>query len=40
MSIAYGRADILVAEQLLNFPQILSHVVEKDSGRAVAAYGP
>ena len=36
MGIAHGRADILVAEQLLDFPQILSHLVEEDRGRGVA----
>jgi hypothetical protein len=36
MGIAHGRADILVAEQFLDFPQILSHVVEEDRRRAVA----
>jgi hypothetical protein len=33
MGIAHGRADILVAEQFLDFPQILPHLVEKDRGR-------
>jgi hypothetical protein len=33
--IAHGRADILVAEQFLDFPQILSHVVEQDCGRGM-----
>ena len=36
MGIAHGRADILVAEQFLDFPQILSHLVEEDRGRGVA----
>ena len=36
MGIAHGGADILVAEQLLDFPQILSHLVEEDRGRGVA----
>jgi len=36
VGIAHGGADILVAEELLDFPQILSHVVEQDRGRAVA----
>ena len=36
MGIAHGRADIFVPEELLDFPQILSHVVEQDRGRAVA----
>ena len=36
MGIAHGRADILVAEQFLDFPQILSHLVEEDCGRGVA----
>ena len=35
MGIAHGRADILGAEQFLDFPQILSHLVE-DRGRGVA----
>ena len=35
MGIAHGRADIFVPEELLDFPQILSHVVEQDRGRAV-----
>jgi len=36
VGIALGGANILVAEQLLDFPQILSYVVEQDRGRAVA----
>jgi hypothetical protein len=36
MGIAHGRADILVAEQFLDFSQILSHLVEEDRGRGVA----
>ena len=36
MGIAHGRADIFVAEQFLDFPQILSHLVEEDRGRGVA----
>jgi hypothetical protein len=36
MGIAHGRADILVAEQFLDFPQILSHLVEEDRGHGVA----
>jgi hypothetical protein len=36
MGIADCRADILVAEQFLDFPQILSHLVEQDRGRGVA----
>jgi hypothetical protein len=36
MGIAHGRPDILVAEQFLDFPQILSHLVEEDRGRGVA----
>ena len=36
MGIAHGRADILVAEQFLDFPQILSHLVEEDRSRGVA----
>jgi hypothetical protein len=36
MGIAHGRADILVAEQFLDFPQILSHLVEQDRGCGVA----
>ena len=36
MGVAHGGADILVAEQLLDFPQILSHMVEEDRGRAMA----
>ena len=35
MGIAHGRADILVAEQFLDFPQILSHLVKEDRCRAV-----
>ena len=35
VGIAHCRADILVAEELLDFPQILSHVVEQDCGRGV-----
>ena len=35
MGVANRGADVLVAEQLLDFPQILSHVVKKDCGRAV-----
>ena len=33
VGIAHGGADILVAEELLDFPQILSHVVKEDRGR-------
>src|SRR6478672_4213160 len=36
MGVAHGGADILVAEQLLDFAQILSHVVKQDRRRAVA----
>ena len=36
VAIAHGGADISVAEQLMDFPQILSYVVEQDRGRAVA----
>jgi len=36
VGVADGRADILVAEELLDFPQILSHVVKQDCGGAVA----
>ena len=36
MGIAHGGADILVAEQFLDFSQILSHLVEEDRGRGVA----
>ena len=36
VGVAHGCADILVAEQLLVFPQILSHLVEEDRGRGVA----
>ena len=36
MGIAHGRADILVAKQFLDFPQILSHLVEEDRGGGVA----
>jgi hypothetical protein len=36
MGIAHGRADILVVEQFLDFPQILSHLVEQDRDRGVA----
>ena len=33
MGIAHGRADILVAEQFLDLPQVLSHVVKEDRRR-------
>jgi hypothetical protein len=33
--VAHSGADIFVAEQLLDFEQILSHVVEQDRGGAV-----
>src|SRR5258705_4580148 len=36
MGIAHGRADILVAEQFQDFPQILSHLIEEDRGCGVA----
>ena len=36
VGVAHGGADILVAEQLLDFAQILSHVVKQDRRRAVA----
>ena len=36
MGIAHGRADILVAEQFLDFSQILSHLVEEDCRCGVA----
>jgi hypothetical protein len=36
MGIAHGRADILVAEQFLDLPQTLSHLVEENRGRGVA----
>jgi hypothetical protein len=36
VGVAHGGADILMAEQFLDFPQILSHVVEQDRCRAVA----
>ena len=32
MGIAHGRADILVAEQFLDFPQILSHRIMASGG--------
>jgi hypothetical protein len=36
MGVAHCGANILVAKQLLDFPQILSHVVEQDRRRRVA----
>jgi hypothetical protein len=36
VGVAHGGADILVAEELLDLPQILPHVLEKDCGRTVA----
>src|SRR6476660_6626848 len=36
VGVAHGGADIFVAEQLLDFAQILSHVVKQDRRRAVA----
>ena len=36
MGIAHGGADILVAKEFLDFPQILAHVVKEDCGRGVA----
>jgi RNA recognition motif-containing protein len=35
VGIAHGGADVLVAEQLLDFAQILSHVVEQNCCRGV-----
>ena len=35
MGVAHGGADVLVAEQLLDFPQILPHMVKEDRGRAM-----
>ena len=35
MGIADRRANVLVAEQFLDFPQILSHLVEEDRRRRV-----
>ena len=35
MDVADRGADIFVAEQLLDFPQTLSHVVEQNGGRAM-----
>jgi len=35
VGVAHGRADILMAEQLLDFSQILSHVVKEDRRRRV-----
>ena len=35
MGIAHGRADILVAEQFLDFPQIISHLVEQNCRRGM-----
>ena len=35
MGVADGGADIFVAEELLDFPQILSHVVKEDRRRGV-----
>jgi hypothetical protein len=34
--VAHGGADILVPEELLDFPQIFSHLIEQDRRRAVA----
>ena len=36
VGIAHRGADILVAEEFLDFAQILAHVVEEDRGCAVA----
>ena len=36
VGVAHRGADILVAEQFLDFPQILFHLVEEDRGRGVA----
>ena len=35
VGVAHGRTDILVAEELLDFPQILFHVVKEDCGRGM-----
>jgi hypothetical protein len=36
MGIAHGRADILVAEELLDFPQILPNPIEQNRRRTVS----
>ena len=33
MGVAHRGANVLMAEELLNFPQILSHVVKENCGR-------
>ena len=35
VGVAHRRADILVAEKLLDLPQILSQVIEEDRGRGM-----
>jgi hypothetical protein len=35
VGIAHRGADILVAEELLDFPKILSNVIEEDCGRGM-----
>jgi hypothetical protein len=35
MGIAHGRGDILMAEQFLDFPQILFHVIEQNCRRGM-----
>jgi hypothetical protein len=36
VGVPHGGADILVAEEFLNFPQILSHVIKEDRCGAMA----
>jgi hypothetical protein len=35
MGVAHGGADVLVTEELLDFPQILSRVIKEDRGRGM-----
>ena len=37
MGVAHGGADILVAEELLDFPEILSYMIKEDRGCGNAA---
>jgi hypothetical protein len=36
VSVAHGRADVLMPEKLLDLPQVLPYLVEKDCGGAMA----
>ena len=36
VGVANGGADVLMPERLVNFPEILPHVIKRDRGRAMA----